>query len=283
MLNRVIGIVTLMLALAANTALLLRDVCPEWISGEPPRPIGLVLEPNTTIRSQLGIFDEREQRLGWSWTLHRKSLDGQVTTRTATVILERVLHGIPLPGMRVDSNLHYTATNDLDRLAIDVIGLPVRVEVKGEHVPPDQFPCSWSVTGEMVNNAGTFLLSSHATRALGDALRPFDGLTNLHVGQTWQLQLVNPLAGQLPGLDAGYAPEAIRARVTSRVALETEAGSVDAFIIEAERLRAWVAVDGRVLRQELDVPVLGRLILRDEPYDERAYQETMDGPPVGKK
>lgn len=275
MTNRLLGVFSLIAMLAVNAALLICDVFPYSLSGEPPQPIGLSLEPNQTIVSQLGIFKGDHERIGWSWTTNRRSLDGQLTMRSATVIADIVIQGLSLPSLRIDSHTHYNVANELDTISIDVSGLPYKIELKGDLVPPDQFPCAWTVGSQ----SGSFLLNARATRALGDAVRPFDGLKDLHVGQTWRLQLINPLAEVVPGFGQGFSPDAVLARVTRREKLQTEAGLVDTLVIEAQAMHAWVGLDGRVLRQEIEMPVLGRLILEEEPYDEMTKKLVLEGNP----
>ena len=111
-------------------------------------------------------------------------------------------------------------------------------------------------------------------------MRPFDGLSNLHVGQSWRLHLINPLAEVVPGFGQGFSPDAVLVRVTRREPIQTAAGLVDAHVVEAQAIRAWVGPEGRVLRQELDLPVLGRLVFQDEPYDELLRRHVLDDNPT---
>jgi hypothetical protein len=39
-------------------------------------------------------------------------------------------------------------------------------------------------------------------------------------------------------------------------------------------MRAWVAQDGSILRQRVELPLVGKLVLRDEPFDQAAYEES---------
>ena len=49
------------------------------------------------------------------------------------------------------------------------------------------------------------------------------------------------------------------------------------YLVEGGGAKAWVEPDtGRVLRQEVTVPILGRLILLDEPYDAEALKHAME-------
>ncbi len=72
------------------------------------------------------------------------------------------------------------------------------------------------------------------------------------------------------------ATSSVLVRVTGTESIEHNGRVVEAFRVEADRAVAWVTSDGRVLRQEVDLPLLGRLTLIDEPFDQQqAYQ---DGP-----
>jgi len=55
---------------------------------------------------------------------------------------------------------------------------------------------------------------------------------------------------------------------------------VEAFVIEAERLRAWVSREGRVIRQEFELPLVGKLTLVDEPYDDELRQRVLHEVPA---
>ncbi|MBU0617110.1 MAG: hypothetical protein KKI02_05290, partial [Planctomycetes bacterium] len=48
-------------------------------------------------------------------------------------------------------------------------------------------------------------------------------------------------------------------------------------ILEAEGMRAWVTPAGRVIRQEFELPLLGTLLLVDEPYDESLRGQSSRG------
>ena len=68
MTNRWIGIVALGMMLSVNTALLMRDVVPEWYAGTPPTALALDLSQGGAINVQLGLFNEEGRRIGYAWT-----------------------------------------------------------------------------------------------------------------------------------------------------------------------------------------------------------------------
>lgn len=272
MLNRWIGIATLGLMLSVNTALTVRDVLPDWLAGDPPRPRALHLQPGEESAVQLGIFDREGRCIGHSWTTASRSGD-LVAVRHVTVLEPLKLpRGVTIPALRIHTDLNYHQQTSLDALRVRVYGLEIPIRLEGEFYPPDLFPCEWQVG----TRRGTFALSASATRAIGDMIRPFDSLTGLEVGRSWRVKLLNPLAGIVPGWGArNMMAETLLVRVTGVERVEHHGAPVQAYVIDAEQLRAWVTPDGRVIRQELEVPLLGTVTLVDEPYDEETRQRVL--------
>jgi hypothetical protein len=92
-------------------------------------------------------------------------------------------------------------------------------------------------------------------------------LKNLRVGQRWRLRLLDPI----PFLQSGKFDLQIRlATVAAREPIEHEGRRTECFRVETEGARAWVDDSGRVLRQAVQVPLLGKWTLTDEPYDPKA-------------
>ena len=57
--------------------------------------------------------------------------------------------------------------------------------------------------------------------------------------------------------------------------IEHAGAMVQAFVLQAEKLQAWVTPEGRVIRQELELPLFGTLTLVDEPYDAEARRDVL--------
>jgi hypothetical protein len=278
MLNRWIGITTAALMLSVNTLLVVRDVLPCWLAGDPPQAEIELLQPGEQRRTQVSIYNKVGQRVGRSWT-HSKCGSTLLTVDTWTVLYPIDLpRDVVTPRLSIHTNVVYHHDTWVDSLRIDVHGFSdmrggdVPIGLRGERVPPDDFPCQWQV-GEQ---RGTLVLDADAIRVLGDVVHPFDRLPGLYVGQAWRLELLNPLTRLLPGFrDSPVATSSVLVRVTGTESIEHNGQLVEAFRVEAEKAVAWVASDGRVLRQEVDLPLLGRLTLIDEPFDER--QGYLDG------
>lgn len=90
-----------------------------------------------------------------------------------------------------------------------------------------------------------------------DALRPLDRLPGLHVGQRWDMQIVNPLSG---------AAETARVEVKRRALIDWNGEAVSAFEVEqhskAMTARTWVRLDGLIVRQEVPLPFVHMILER---------------------
>ncbi len=278
MLNRWLGIVCLSLMASANLAIFLRDVLPAWSSGDPPEGVAHNLRPGMSLQTQVGLFDEQGRRIGDAWTLAEKTTDQIVRIRSWSVLYAGAIPALKLPyGMlRIDTDLTYARGQRLDELFVRVRGLGFPIELRGQFVPPNDFPCQWKAGTQ----SGYFVIPAYLTRAVGDVLRPFESLHGLYVGQSWKLQLVNPLAGMLPGLSQQnlLGPEVL-VRVTGKERISFAGQHFDAFVLEAPRVRAWVLPDGRVVRQQVELPVLGRMILQQEPYSDQRRRRVLSRVP----
>lgn len=270
MLNRWIGILLFALMASANVGLFLHDVLPRLTAGVPPTPQVITLKPGEIRWVQTGIFDARGRSVGRSWTrVHRGPT---VSTHELYTYLDRILlPGTTLPPIHVQMKLTYQKNQDVvDDLRMHLFGLPFVVQLEGGLVS-SEFPIIWKFGQQQ----GQFILDAQATKALGDALRPFERLPDLEVGQSWRLELLNPLTGLIPGVrDAGIDLSGVLVRVTRREMIEWHDEKVETLRVEAPNTVGWVTPDGRVLRQEVDVPLLGKLVIIDEPFNETVYRRT---------
>ena len=274
MINRWIGIATLGLMLSVNAALLVRDFLPDWMAGEPPLTRALELRDGDEINIQFGLYGREGHRIGHSWTRTKRDRE-LVLVRHRTVIdslylpLETAFNTV-----RIETRLNYREESGLDELRVNVFGLGIPIKLEGEFFLPDDFACTWQVGAQR----GEFQLPAHTTRAMGDFIRPFESLTGLYVGKTWRLQLLNPLSGIVPDWGVrNMVTNGLLARVTREEQIEHRGASVEAFVVEAEAMRAWVTPAGRVIRQEFELPLLGTLLLVDEPYDESLRGQSSRG------
>ncbi len=272
MLNRWVGITSAIALLVVHALLIYHDVLPGWTAGDPPNA-DTNLSAGERRTTQMSIYDARGRRIGRSWTVAQMA--GMTLTVRSWTLLEKIdlPNGMSTPPARIETELGYNQNKRLDHLSMRLIGLNTTGSLKGEFVPPDMFPCTWQA-GEM---RGQFLLNADVTRALGEVIRPFDHLPGLYVGRSWRVKLFNPLAEALPGLaGGGMSGSAVLVTVAARETIDHHGESISCFRVEADRATAWVDPSGRVLRQVVELPLLGRLTLIEEPYDEDARREAVE-------
>jgi hypothetical protein len=114
----------------------------------------------------------------------------------------------------------------------------------------------------------TFKIPAGQAGLVGDAFRPFASLPGLKVGQSWRMQVVNPIAA-LSGFGDRFTT--LLVRVTGRETVNTpDNRKVDCLVVEAPNVKAWVDDDGLVLVQQVELPVGGTITARAEPYNEQA-------------
>ncbi|MBN1489953.1 MAG: hypothetical protein JXA69_08555 [Phycisphaerae bacterium] len=258
---RTFGIAVTALWLTAMAALFYRDVWPAWTAQEPPNLTAQDKEARYR-QSQCGIFDEHRRRVGTGWSEYVGF--GQQVQMKKTVVLERVPM---LPPICIDTVVTMMADGDIDAFELDVVGvmLPdgtaLKISMQGESYGR-YIPC----TLQIGSFRRTFKLDAAASRLISDSIQPFDVLPDLRVGQSWRMQILDPLAA---ALYQKTRPTSIIATVERMETIEHQGERVQCFLVTAGRVHAWVAPDGRVLRQEADMPIpgLGKLIVEDEPFD----------------
>lgn len=111
-----------------------------------------------------------------------------------------------------------------------------------------------------------------------DALRPLDRLPGLHVGQRWDMRIVNPLSG---------AAETARVEVKRRVLIDWNGEAVSAFEVEqrskAVTAKTWVRLDGLIVRQEVPLPLVHMILERLPGKPLRATGSAAVVAPAGKE
>lgn len=255
--NRFVGIAATFLWLAAMILLIRRDVLPFWTAQEAPAQS----LPNETY--QVAIRHAEGSRVGTAWV--RLVPTSTITTVRSTTLLDldSVAGVLNLRGpVVVDMNMAYQAGGTLDQFRIRVEGMPLPIHAEGERIRSDM---ACTLTFGVLKKS--FSLDGRLMDHLAETIRPFTHLKNLHVGQRWRLRLLNPI----PLLQSGNLDLKISlVRVTARELIDHQGRRIECFRVETEGAVAWVDDTGRVLRQEVQIPLLGKWTLTDETYDPRA-------------
>lgn len=272
MLNRWLGIALGAAMLVANFAVFQSDVLSTWFEGSPPPSDARTLGPGEERRSQLGIYLAGGRRVGQGWTRATREAASEYVTIRSTTVLEPL--GIPgagrTPPVQIELIVTYRVGDKLvDQVDFKMLGLPVVIRLHGEAMPSGEFPCEYQIGVQR----GSLALDSGVPSALGDAIRPFDRLPDLQVGQRWRMKLLDPVSQLMPHMgDAGFELEPVEIAVVRKEVLPHHGGDVETFVVEGGGATAWVAPGGEVLRQVVKLPLIGELTLLDEPYDEEARQ-----------
>ena len=248
----------LLLWFGAMSALFVRDVWPAWSAQDAPPLMRENIDAVSQREQQYGIFKESGARLGTAWSSIVAIGD------SSTIMGTGVIDGLPsIPPIRVETQTQFDAAGALDRFELHVYGLPMtRIAVRGER-RGIYFPCELHV-GPFHRQAN---LDMSATRLIGDSLRPFSFLPTLEVGQSWRMQLLDPISAAL-GTRTQF--RSIVARVDRTETIEHEGQQIRCFVVvtSPQQVTAWVGPQGRVLVQEVELPGVGRIQVRQEPYEQ---------------
>lgn len=262
---RLFNIAVAVMWLAAMSALFMRDIWPSWSAQDSPP---LKKESLAGLRStdeQYGLYkitaNGQTTRIGTAWNTLSPTADG--CSLRGTVLVE----GLPLvPRVRVETETVFDAEGGLDSFWLRVFGVPqTKIFVRGER-HGIYFPCEIHL-GPLHRDAN---LEISASRLIGDTFRPFSFLPTLEVGQSWRMQIVDPLAAVI-GRRMQF--KSIVARVTGMEKLTIGGEQVECFVVQTspQTVKAWVNRQGRVLMQEVAWPGLGNLRVCDEPVDKTRH------------
>jgi hypothetical protein len=240
-------------------ALFVRDIWPAWTAQDAPPMRPAQLAKLDRPQQQFQIIGPHDRRMGTAWSNVVSNTEN--TTIYGTLVLETV----PLvPAVLIETVTDFDTQGGMDSFSLDVFGVPMmKIQVRGER-RGIYFPCEARI-GPLERQAN---LDLSASRLIGETLRPFTFLPTLRVGQRWRMQL----------LDAASIVAKQRAEFTSIVAEVTGTEvirsplynePVECFVVETspQHAKAWVGPKGDVLVQEVDVPGLGKLTIREETFN----------------
>ena len=118
----------------------------------------------------------------------------------------------------------------------------------------------------------TMLLDGEMSRYLSETMRPFTHLERLRVGQRWRIRLLDPFA-LMQNQTIEFQTQL--ATVAQRETIRHRDQDVDCFRVETPTAIAWVDEFGKVLKQEVRLPLIGTWTLLDEEFDSEARQRAV--------
>ncbi len=263
---RLLGIASFLMWAVAMASVVIRDVLPEWTAQDPPRLTADHFKNVEELKQQYAILSAQNRRLGTAWS--EVTLSSGMTFLYGTVYL----NGLPmLPPIRINSNSTFDAEGALDSFDMNVLGLfDQKIFVRGERYG-GQFPVQMQF-GPIHRDANLDFASS---RMIGESMNPFASLPTLWVGQSWRMQMLDPLAAVLNG-KTDFKPVVATVTGMETIAHPTEPGrTVECFVVVTTPAssKAWVDAKGTVFRQEAELPGVGRVTVIKEAYSERQREE----------
>jgi len=257
--NRAVGVISAVLWVGLMAALVQRDVLPMWTAQEAPTqsmPKG---------RYQVAIQNIAGIRVGTSWIVATEMPSASTVSSITELDFRRIPALAPVARpLMLQSELSYDADDRLEDFTFNLHGTGMPIQVEGGRYGHD-FACTATI-GRMQR---TIPLDGRMSNSLGESLRPFTHLPNLAVGQRWCVRLLDPLA--LLNRES-LQFKMYLAEVTARQTIEHLGEQVPCFRVEMPGTVAWADETGRVLRQEVELPLLGTWVLEDEPFDKAVYE-----------
>jgi hypothetical protein len=272
--SRLMSLLILVYWSIAAFCLLKWDVLPEFSTGYPPdlRGIAFASESDRPVRWSIQVLDgsgmENRRTVGEAVTMSTRQPDGwYMMTSHVDFDAGSLLRGTMLAirdsvRVQVQSRYHVDPMGNLQNFDVKVrskdygeefVQVSGRLERgKMEIVSRSPFP---------------FLTRNHSfdyppRSVVNDILGPLDRLPGLHIGQHWEMQVVNPFTGNV---------EPVRAEVTRGTMIHWASNPVLTYEVEQKMggvtMRTWVRPDdGVILRQDVPFPFV-RLILERRGED----------------
>ena len=256
MFTRATGLVIVPVWLTAMSWLGYHDIWPTFAAQEPPRLVASEWLKQEGKQTQYAIYREGE-RIGAIWTRYTASEDAvQVTD---LIWIDRL--PVPITPLRATAETVFTPDGLLDEMTLELQNYDAKFKLHGE-----RFHSHFAFHFESgpIERAFKIPLADGAT--ISDAFHPFGQLGRLRVGQSWKMQVYNPIA-DLIGIGDRFV--SVLVTVTSAEPIITSDGKKLCFVVESPASKAWVNGYGEVLIQESTLPVVGKIrIVRESGFDE---------------
>jgi hypothetical protein len=289
--SRLMSLLILIYWSIAAFCLLKWDVLPELTMGYPPDLRGIAFASDSTrpVRWSIQVVDDprkdTRRTVGEAVTTTVRQADGwyEMTSRVefdaGDLLRGTLLSPRDSLKIQVDSGYHVDPTGNLQSFEVRVTSKDLGDEVV--HVSGRLRDGRMEITSRgpmpILNNRWSPKYEPRSV--VSDILGPLDRLPGLHVGQRWEMQVVNPFTGQV---------EQARAQVTRRVVIHWEGNPVSTYEVEQKMssllMHTWVRPDGVILRQEVPFPLV-RLVLerRGEDGDAVSDPATVPAPAASRR
>jgi hypothetical protein len=286
--SRLMSLLILIYWSIAAFCLLKWDVLPELTMGYPPdlRGIAFASDSNRPVRWSIQVVDDpradnrRTRTVGEAVTKSERLSDGwyEMTSRVEFDAGD-LLRGTMLAmreslRVQVKSRYQIDPTGNLQNFEVRVASENLDDELV--HVSGRLREGRMEITSRgpvpILNTKRPLSVKYEPRSVVSDVLGPLDRLPGLHVGQRWEMQVVNPFTGQV---------DPAKVEVTRRTVIHWAGNPVSTYEVEQKisslSMHTWVRTDGVILRQE--VPFLfARLILERRGGDDDALPDPASSP-----
>lgn len=226
--------------------LVAHDVLPAWTAQDAPVLKVTDWLETEGLETQSGIYDD-QGRVGTIWTVYR--IDEDSIQREDLVVVERFSVPIAPFGVSVDSI--FTADGLLDEFTVNLTTPEITVVLHGE-----RFHADFSFTLKTGHVERFFKIPLTDAGIISGAFSPFAQLTDLKVGDSWRMQVFNPVAA-VTGMGKRFIPMLVTVTGTERI--NTAEGLMSCLVVESPGAKAWVDDSGVVRRQEITLPIGGEI------------------------
>jgi len=251
---------------SAMSWLVVHDLWPAWTAQTPPQVIRRTFLDDPANRNlQSAVFDD-SGHVGTIWTKY--DIAQGTILREDLIWIERL--GPSLPGLRINLSSTYTPKGELDAMEVrlKIENNPISIRLEGERFPTDFVFTLETGAGPM--QSFKVPLAGHSM--ITEALNPFTTLTGLSVGQTWRMDVVNPISIFFH-LANRTIPVVVK--VTGKERIATNFGVKDCFVVESPHVKAWVDDQGVVQHQQVLLPTGATLRIIRERFNQSSYEDAL--------
>ena len=248
MFTRLTGFFIVPIWMAAMGWLIRHDVWPRWAANEPPVLRSSFWTKGTATKEQYTI-EGSFGPIGSIWTNYL--IDEGSIRRDDVVWIENL--PLDLVPLRIEVTSVFTAEGLLDEFTVRLENrhTPNPIKLHGE-----RFHADFSFTLEAGPAFSAFKIPLSEASLITGAFSPFARFSELRVGQSWRMQVYNPLAA-ITNLGGKFIP--LLVSVSGEERIRTPEWEGNCLMIEAGHVRAWVDAEGQVQRQEIQLPVFGQV------------------------
>lgn len=252
--------------------LMAHEVWPHWVATEPPvvRFNDLLRSPNRQV--QYTLYDGLGP-IGSIWTGYL--VNEESIRRDDLIWIERL--PLDVAPLRIAVNSVFKVDGALDEFDVLLENPATRLPIK---LHGERFHADFSFAFEHGPLVRAFKLPLTDGGLIAGLFNPFAEFRELRLGQTWRMQVFNPIAAVT---NVGSRFVSVLACVTAEERIQTGNWEGNCLVVEAGDAKAWVDANGEVRVQEVSLPMLGKLRMVREPSFDADRRNVVRKASLGRK